>query len=78
MNESDQYLVIFEHADHLIFAAQRRQNKFSADDVKVMELTAAVMLKFLKKYLLKSDSAIDSQEFSAKLSAHGIFEKKLI
>jgi predicted dienelactone hydrolase len=77
MNHSDQYLVIFDHADHMVFAAQRRGNKFSAEDVKVMELTAQVMLEFFKKYLLKENSALDSDELYATLTAHGSFEKKL-
>ena len=77
MNQSDQYLIIFEKADHLIFAAQRRQNKFSEDDVKIMELTAAAIEEFLKKYLLKQKSSIDSPEFSDRLKPHATFEKKL-
>lgn len=77
MNETDQYLVVFTDADHMVFAAQRRQNKFSEHDVKVMELTCAVMLEFLNKYLLKAKSSLDSPEFHAKLADHGIFEKKL-
>lgn len=74
---TDQYLIIFEHADHLIFAAQRRQNKFSENDVKIMELTAAAILEFVKKYLLGDKSAIDSEEFSARLEPEASFEKKL-
>jgi len=77
MNETDQYLIIFEKADHLIFAAQRRQNKFSEDDVKIMELTASAIREFLKKYLLKDKSAIDGPEFSDRLKPYASFEKKL-
>ncbi len=77
MNSSDQYLIIFEKADHMVFAAQRRQNKFSADDVKIMELTASAMLQFIKKYLLGDKSSIDAPEFSDKLKLYASFEKKL-
>lgn len=77
MENSDQYLIIFNEADHMVFAAQRVKNKFSEDDVKIMELTSAAMLEFLKKYLLKTNSSLDLPEFSAKLSPHSIFEKKL-
>ena len=77
MNYSDQYLIIFEKADHLIFAAQRRQNKFSADDVKIMELTALAMMEFIKKYLLAEQSTIDTPQFSDRFKPYATFEKKL-
>lgn len=77
MNHSDQYLMVFNEADHLIFAAQRRQNKFSASDVKIMELTAEVIMEFVKKYLFKNESKLDSAELSAKLKPYATFEKKL-
>lgn len=72
---SNQYLVIFNDADHMVFAAQRRQNKFSAKDVNVMKLTCAVSLEFLKKYASGEKSELDTPEFADKLTPHAIFEK---
>jgi hypothetical protein len=71
----NQYLVIFEFADHMVFAAQRRQNKFSAKDITVMKLTCEVSREFIKKYLDNGDSALDTPEFADRLIAHAIFEK---
>jgi len=73
----NQYLVIFNDADHMVFAAQRRGNKFSAKDITVMKLTCSASLEFLKKYAQKADSALDSPEFAATITPHAIFERKI-
>jgi predicted dienelactone hydrolase len=72
----DQYLIIFNDADHMVFAAQRKGNKFSAKDIQVMKDTCAASLEFLKKYALHSDSMLDTPEFAARLTSHAIFERK--
>jgi predicted dienelactone hydrolase len=72
----DQYLVIFEWADHMVFAAQRKGNKFSARDINVMKQTCAVSLEFIKKYLAKAISALDTPEFAANMNTHAIFERR--
>ena len=71
----NQYLVIFNDADHMVFAAQRRGNKFSAKDITVMKLTCEVSFEFLKKYDLGIHSELDTPEFFDKLSPHALFEK---
>jgi predicted dienelactone hydrolase len=76
ISAGNQYLIIFEHADHMVFAAQRRGNKFSANDINIMKITCAASLEFLKKYLLGVNSELDTPEFLAKVTAHGIFEHK--
>ena len=80
MTAPDHYLIIFEHADHMVFAAQRRGNKFSAHDVNVMKITCLASLEFLKKYLLNTESELDTPEFFAKVSglenSIATFEKK--
>lgn len=76
IHHHNQYLVIFNDADHMVFAAQRRGNKFSAKDVNVMKLTCAVSLEFLKKYASNEKSELDAPEFADRLSAHALFEKK--
>lgn len=76
IKSGNQYLVIFNDADHMVFAAQRRQNKFSAKDINVMKLTCEVSLEFAKKYALGSNSVLDTPEFADKLAPHAIFEFK--
>lgn len=76
ISAGNQYLIVFEHADHMVFAAQRKGNKFSAHDVNIMKTTCAASFEFLKKYLLNTDSALDTPEFSAKVSAYATFEHK--
>ena len=76
ISAGNQYLIVFKHADHMVFAAQRKGNKFSANDINIMKITCAASLEFLKKYLLKADSALDTPEFFAKVFAHGTFENK--
>ena len=71
----NQYLVIFNDADHMVFAAQRRQNKFSAKDITVMKLTCEVSLEFLKKYDQGVISSLDAPEFADKLAPHALFER---
>ncbi len=77
ISHGGQYLMIFNDADHMVFAAQRRQNKFSAKDVSVMKMTCEISLEFLRKYSLKSKTGLDSQGFHDRFGAYGIFEKKL-
>lgn len=76
MNNSDQYLVVYEGADHMVFAAQRRGNKFSELDLQIMESTAALAAEFFKKYLLGAQSPIDTDEFYASLAAQNSNERK--
>lgn len=78
MNKSDQYLVVFEDADHMVFAAQRRGNKFSELDLRIMDSTAKTSVEFFKKYLYEVKSAIDEDDFSDSLTAQNKFERKLI
>jgi hypothetical protein len=67
---------VFEGADHMVFAAQRRGNKFSELDLQVMESTVAASAEFFKKYLLGAKSAIDSDEFYANLAAQNLNQRK--
>jgi hypothetical protein len=60
----------------MVFAAQRKGNKFSAKDITIMKLTCAASLEFLKKYALHTDSALDTPEFAANMGSHAIFERK--
>lgn len=76
MNNSDQYLIVFEGADHMVFAAQRRGNKFSELDLQVMESTSAASVAFFKKYLLEEQSPIDNDEFYANLAAQNFNQRK--
>lgn len=52
MNNSDQYLIVFDKADHMIFAAQRRKDNFTEDDLKIMDSTTKATSEFWKKYLV--------------------------
>jgi predicted dienelactone hydrolase len=72
----NQYLITFDWADHMVFAAQRKGNKFSARDINVMKQTCAVSLEFVKKYLAKVISGLDTPEFAANMNTHAIFERK--
>lgn len=76
MNKSDQYLIVFEGADHMVFAAQRRGNKFSDLDLEIMESTADASVAFFNKYLLEEDSPIDNDDFYANLAAQNSNERK--
>ena len=76
MNNSDQYLTVFENADHMIFASQRRRNIFSDEDNNIMHSTKEIGLEFWKKYLSEGESAIDTDEFYANLPAQNLTERK--
>ena len=72
----NQYLMTFEFADHMVFAAQRRGNKFSGKDLTVMKNTCSLSLEFWKKYLLSEDSLLDNPEFIDNINKSGVFERK--
>ncbi len=76
MNNSDQYLLVYEGADHMVFAAQRRGNKFSELDLQILESTAACAVGFFNKYLRGVQSPIDTDEFYVSLAAQNSNERK--
>lgn len=76
INADGQYLIVYEGADHMVFAAQRRGNKFSELDYQIMESTAACAVGFFKKYLSGEESPIDNDEFYVKLPAQNSNQRK--
>lgn len=59
IQDADQYLVIFEDGNHMIFSGHRRPFGLSKLEEKYQPIIAEITLKFLDAYLRENSDAVD-------------------
>lgn len=80
INKSDQYLVILDGADHMVFGAGRKRIRADHDDVAQQEIVADVSTKFLDAYLKHDSTALTwlrGTGAKTEMNGKGTYEYKL-
>lgn len=80
IKKSDQYLVVLNNADHMVFGAGRRRLRPGHDDVKQQEIVADVSTKFLDAYLRHDTTSLSwlrGAGAKTELSGKGSYEYKI-
>ncbi|MDX2104955.1 MAG: alpha/beta fold hydrolase [Candidatus Melainabacteria bacterium] len=77
ISKSDQYLVILDNADHMVFGGRAR-NRQEPSDKKYQEIVEETTLNFLDAYLKKKNDAkiwLDKKAF-AYIKPYGLYQAK--
>src|SRR5215472_987574 len=81
MHAADQYLVVFQGGDHMVFADQRRWGRGGDTDLLFHDLIRQSSLAFWEAYLHRNANAkawLSTGGFATALGTHGTFEAKLV
>jgi len=78
---ADQYLLVLQGGDHMVFAGQQRRHGGGENDTVFQALILQSSLAFWEAYLrdnLDAKAWLSAGGFSTVLGTHGTFEQKIV